>query len=348
MQHDSQAAQPVPWSEACDLQAAAAQSEARRRDNRRYARATVIAFILFTMAFAVLFTPFVVQQQATMQESKVADDAASHVMGWPSGKAERMFAQARAYNRRLAAIGQPVIGEAADPFATTVSGRSQTASTTKEAWLNDQEYLGLLNVGHGLMGSVRIPKISVNLPIYHGTSDAVLDDGVGHLYGTSLPVGGSGSHSVLTAHRGLSNKTLFTRLDELRVGDPFYIKIMNETLGYRVERITTITPTEISGLTIRKGEDLVTLMTCTPYGVNTHRLLVTGKRANIPKSIPNPEDATQDVKRANLTALAATVVALVYGLLGLRFRPRMLPIRHRRSSDGNVASAQSKAPTPRV
>lgn len=234
----------VSWSQAFDPQAAASPANARRRSEQRYLRSTIVAFLLFTMAFAVLFTPFILQQRATEKESQVADAAASHVMGWPSSKAERMFAQARAYNRRLASSGQPVIGEAADPFAPTSSGSSTSDATanTTEAWRHDTEYLSLLNASHGVMGSIRIPKISVNLPIYHGTSDAVLDDGVGHVYGTSLPVGGAGSHSVLTAHRGLSNKTLFTRLDELRVGDPFYIKIMNETLGYRVISITTIKP----------------------------------------------------------------------------------------------------------
>ena len=325
------AAGGAPWSQAFNPQAAASPANARRRSEQRYLRSTIVAFLLFTMAFAVLFTPFILQQRATEKESQVADAAASHVMGWPSSKAERMFAQARAYNRRLASSGQPVIGEAADPFAPTSSGSSASDATanTTEAWRHDTEYLSLLNVSHGVMGSIRIPKISVNLPIYHGTSDAVLDDGVGHVYGTSLPVGGDGSHSVLTAHRGLSNKTLFTRLDELRVGDPFYIKIMNETLGYRVISITTIKPSEINGLTIRKGQDLVTLMTCTPYGVNTHRLLVTGRRANIPKSIPEPDDATQDTKQAKTVALAVAAVTLVYGLLATRFRPRPLPVRHR-------------------
>ncbi|MGN0102705.1 class C sortase [Bifidobacterium thermacidophilum] len=326
------AAGGVPWSQAFDPQAAASPANARRRSEQRYLRSTIVAFLLFTMAFAVLFTPFILQQRATEKESQVADAAASHVMGWPSGKAERMFAQARAYNHRLALSGQPVIGEAADPFAPSSSASDATANTT-EAWRHDTEYLSLLNASHGVMGSIRIPKISVNLPIYHGTSDAVLDDGVGHVYGTSLPVGGAGSHSVLTAHRGLSDKTLFTRLDELRVGDPFYIKIMNETLGYRVISITTIKPSEINGLTIRKGQDLVTLMTCTPYGVNTHRLLVTGRRANIPKSIPEPDDATQDTKQAKTVALAVAAVTLVYGLLATRFRPRPLPVRHR--ADGS-------------
>ncbi|MFR0568623.1 class C sortase [Bifidobacterium apri] len=345
MQHDTSAPTAVPWDGAFDVHAAAASMESRQRDERRYIRATVAAFILFTMAFAVLFTPFVLQQRESMKQSSVADAASSHVMGWPSGKAERMFAQARAYNRRLAASGQPVIGEASDPFnspGATSHGSSQTSSrssSSHEAWLHDKEYLSLLNVGHGVIGSIQIPKISVNLPIYHGTSDAVLDDGVGHLYGTSLPVGGAGTHSVLTAHRGLSNKTLFTRLDELQVGDPFYIKVMNETLGYRVISITTIEPTQIKGLTIRTGEDLVTLMTCTPYGINTHRLLVTGKRANIPKSIPEPADATQDIKRANLTALAVAVMTLVYGLLALRFRPRAYPVRHRQQTAAGTAPA---------
>ena len=108
---------------------------------------------------------------------------------------------------------------------------------------------------------------------------------------------------------------------------------MNETLGYRVISITTIKPSEINGLTIRKGQDLVTLMTCTPYGVNTHRLLVTGRRANIPRSIPEPDDATQDTKQAKTVALAVAAVTLVYGLLATRFRPRPLPVRHR--ADGS-------------
>jgi LPXTG-motif cell wall-anchored protein len=116
MQHDTPASAAITWDCAFDVHAAAASMESRQRDERRYIRATVAAFILFTMAFAVLFTPFVLQQRESMKQSSVADAASSHVMGWPSGKAERMFAQARAYNRRLAASGQPVIGEASDPY----------------------------------------------------------------------------------------------------------------------------------------------------------------------------------------------------------------------------------------
>ena len=197
------AAGGVPWSQAFNPQAAASPANARRRSEQRYLRSTIVAFLLFTMAFAVLFTPFILQQHATEKESQVADAAASHVMGWPSSKAERMFAQARAYNRRLASSGQPVIGEAADPFAPTSSGSSASDATanTTEAWRHDTEYLSLLNVSHGVMGSIRIPKISVNLPIYHGTSDAVLDDGVGHVYGTSLPVGGTQAMMAATILR---------------------------------------------------------------------------------------------------------------------------------------------------
>ena len=127
-----------------------------------------------------------------------------------------------------------------------------------------------------------MPKIGVELPIRHGTSEPVLAVGAGHLYGTSLPVGGTGSHTVVTGHRGLVKSLMFTRLDELHDGDFMYIKVMDETLGYEVDRISVIEPDDVSRLKIVPGEDRLTLMTCTPYGINTHRLLVSGHRVAIP------------------------------------------------------------------
>ena len=123
------------------------------------------------------------------------------------------------------------------------------------------------------MGSVDIPRIGVDLPIYHGTSESTLELGAGHLYGSSLPVGGKGTHAVITGHRGLIKALMFTRLDELKKGDSFYVKVMGETLGYKVDRVSVIEPSDVSKLKIVEDEDRVTLMTCTPYGVNTHRLL---------------------------------------------------------------------------
>lgn len=162
------------------------------------------------------------------------------------------------------------------------------------------------------MGTIRIPKISVNLPIYHGTSQSALASGAGHLYGSSLPVGGKNTHAVITGHRGLVNATMFTRLDEMRVGDYFYLDVMGHTLGYQVDRISVIEPNDTSKLKIVPGEDRVTLMTCTPYGVNTHRLLVSAVRSSIPDVIPDESDAAKD---ARLIAIVAAVITLLLGLV---------------------------------
>lgn len=142
-----------------------------------------------------------------------------------------------------------------------------------------ESYDELLNLhGSGLMGYVEIPKIDVNLPIYHGTSEEVLDKGVGHLIGSSLPIGGEGFHSVLTGHSGLAGKRLFSDLEQLALGDRFFLHVLGETLAYEVSEINRVLPHETELLTAVAGEDLCTLVTCTPYGVNTHRLLVRGSR----------------------------------------------------------------------
>lgn len=140
-------------------------------------------------------------------------------------------------------------------------------------------YDELLNItGTGIMGYVEVPKIDVNLPIYHGTEEYILQQGIGHLYGSSLPVGGESTHAVLTGHSGVASKRLFSDLDKVEEGDVFYIHVLNETLAYQVREINIVLPYEVDLLTIQHGEDKCTLITCTPYSVNTHRLLVTGYR----------------------------------------------------------------------
>lgn len=142
-----------------------------------------------------------------------------------------------------------------------------------------EPYASLLNLeGDGIMGYVNIPKISVNLPIYHGTTTQVLEKGVGHLQNTSLPVGGESTHSVLTGHTGLAGKRLFTDLSQLETGDVFYLHILGQTLAYQVTEIFIVEPDDTQHLVVEQGEDLVTLLTCHPYGLNTHRLLVRGSR----------------------------------------------------------------------
>ena len=158
-------------------------------------------------------------------------------------------------------------------------------SSDKISVLSEENYNSTLDVGNGVMGSIEIPCINVNLPIYHGTSDEVLSAGVGHLNGSSLPIGGVNTKSILTAHRGLPSSKLFTRLDELVEGDLFFIRVLNETLAYKVRDIQVIDPEDVGGLEIEEGKDLVSLITCTPYGLNTHRLVVTGERTEYEPAI---------------------------------------------------------------
>ena len=161
-----------------------------------------------------------------------------------------------------------------------------------------ENYKEVLNLSEdGIMGYIQIPKISVDLPIYHGTSEEVLEKGVGHIQNTSVPIGGSSTHSVLTGHTGLPNAELFTRLDELVVGDVFYIHILNERLAYKVYEIKVVLPDNIDELRITSGEDLVTLVTCTPYGVNSHRLLVKAER--VEDYIENNGNTTEASNNSN-------------------------------------------------
>ena len=158
----------------------------------------------------------------------------------------------------------------------------------------DERYNSLLNVtGNGMMGYIEIRKLKVNLPVYHGTSEAVLQHSAGHLEGSSLPVGGEGTHAVITGHRGLPTAKLFTDLDRLDEGDTFTLNILNESMTYQVDRISIVKPEDVSELAAVPGEDYVTLVTCTPYAVNTHRLLVRGVRIDAPAVTHIPADAIQ-------------------------------------------------------
>ena len=164
-------------------------------------------------------------------------------------------------------------------------------ATAEAAEEEDEEYMSYLNLnGDGIMGYVQIPKIGIKLPIFHGTSDEVLQIGAGHLEGSSLPIGGESTHSVLSAHRGLPSASLFTDLDLMKEGDHFYINVLDETLAYEVDQILTVEPEDTTALAVEDGKDLVTLLTCTPYGVNTQRLLVRGHRVDYVEGMVEEED----------------------------------------------------------
>ncbi|KFI92878.1 sortase family protein [Bifidobacterium saguini DSM 23967] len=297
---------------------------------------SVLSVVFLLIGLAIITTPFVMRAINEYRQNNTVQQTQSEVASWPYPQAENKLKAARAYNQRLAASGQTTIGEVQDPF-TSNAGQSTTSDADDSLAAKDSEYQSLLDADQGVMGSIRIPEIDVNLPIYHGTSDDALAAGAGHLYGTSLPVGGKSTHSVITGHRGLPGSLLFTRLDELRVGDSFYIDVMGETLGYKIDRITVIEPSDSSKLRITPGEDRVTLMTCTPYGVNSHRLLVSAVRAEIPNEVPAPDD----VHGLNTTWLAlggiAAVVLVIIAVVLLRRRART------RKSRGNGLASSSQA-----
>ena len=155
----------------------------------------------------------------------------------------------------------------------------------------DPVYMKTLNIaGDEMMGSVEIPKINIKIPIYHTTEEEVLNKGAGHLEGSSLPVGGANTHAVISAHRGLPSASLFTDLDQMKVGDHFLLHVLDETLCYEVDKISVVKPEDTTALAVEDGQDLVTLLTCTPYGVNTERLLVRGHR------VPYVEEEVKEEK----------------------------------------------------
>lgn len=259
---------------------------------------------ILMLGIVLVAYPFVSQYISGVRQSRLTQASSDAVAQWPYPQAEVALREAEKYNEALAVSGQLVMGETIDPFK-----KEQSSAQTESE--EDTQYQNLLNQGDGIMGSVFIPKISVNIPIYHGTSEEALASGAGHLYGTSLPVGGTSTHAVITGHRGLVNSLMFTRLDEMNIDDSFYVDSMNRTIAYRIDRIKVIEPDDTTDLYIKDGEDRVTLMTCTPYGVNSHRLLISAKRSTMPVPVPHPEDAPKDMKVVVFTVAAFVGLSLL-------------------------------------
>lgn len=217
--------------------------------------------VLFLLGAALCSYPFISSFSEQKNLDRVIATYQAQSVGVTDKERKEELERAERYNRRLYQLQESVIG-----------GNYAEIQ-------NEEGYDSLLNMtGNGIMGSIEIPKIDVHLPIYHGTSEEVLVSGIGHIEGTSLPIGGENTRTVLTGHRGLPNSKLFTRLDEMEEGDLFFLRILNEVLAYQVNKIEIINPEEAEKLHITQGKDLATLLTCTPYGINTHRLLVTGER----------------------------------------------------------------------
>ena len=205
----------------------------------------------------------------------------------------RMLIKAREYNSSLSST------KIVDVFQNPV----QT---------NSSEYLSILNVDdNGMMGYISIPKIDVRIPIYHGTSSDILQKGVGHLEGSSLPVGGESTHAILSAHRGLPSSRLFTDLDQLKEGDIFYIYVLDEVLAYQVDQVLVTEPSETEALKIVDGKDYITLVTCTPYAVNTHRLLVRGERIEYNKQVEEQTVEDRSLSTADIILYVSLVIAIL-------------------------------------
>lgn len=219
-------------------------------------RSTIILILIFLVGLSVMLYPTVSDYVNQKNQSRAVASYSEEVENLSDVDYQAYFDAADDYNRRLA--------ETPDAFyrPEEVSGYTDTLDVS----------------GTGIMGYITISKIGVELPVYHGTSDGVLQVAAGHLEGSSLPVGGAGTHAVISAHRGLPSAKLFTNLDELEVGDTFTITVLDRVLTYEVDQISIVLPTETDLLQPVEGKDYVTLMTCTPYGINTHRLLVRGKR----------------------------------------------------------------------
>ena len=257
---------------------------------------TIMAITLFLMALILTLYPVISNYVNQKYASEIQTAYQEIVAQTDNAALEEARAQAAAYN--LALI----------PGATEAYSQEQLAAAARD-------YDTLLDIaGTGIMGYVRIPKISVDLPIYHGTEAEELERGVGHLLGSSLPIGGDSTHAILSGHSGMASQKMFTDLEQLAIGDVFYLDILGETLCYQVTAINTVEPHDTSLLGITPGEDLCTLVTCTPYGVNSHRLLVTGSRIPYEAAEAIAEEI-QEAEETQSTWTEKYIEGLIYGIL---------------------------------
>ena len=267
---------------------------------------TVILILVFLVGLSLLLYPSVSDYWNSFHQSRAIAAYAEQVANIDNDIYAQLWEEARAYNQ-------------------TLVGKQNRFQITEE---EQETYESLLNVGgNGIIGYIEIAKIGCSLPIYHGTDEGVLQIAVGHIEGTSLPTGGESNHCVVSGHRGLPSARLFTDLDKLIPGDTFVLRVLDETLTYEVDQILIVEPYELDALQIEEGKDYCTLVTCTPYGINTHRLLVRGHR------VANAEEAVQirvtadaiqiePVLVAPLVAVPMLLILLVVLLVSTRKRKR--------------------------
>lgn len=242
---------------------------ARHASRKRSRRSSMLfAITIVLLGICMISYPFASDYLNKLEQAKVTQSLEQTIEETPKEDLSAYMQQAQDYNARLLS-GSSYVIDPFDPEAPTDEG---------------EEYLSCLNLnGDGVMGQIVIPSIGVNLPISHGTDGSGMDHGVGHVTNTSLPVGGVSTHAVLAGHTGLPSAVIFDKLDELSDGDYFIIQVLSEDHAYRVISTEIVLPEDTSSLGVKEGQDLVTLVTCTPYGVNSHRLLIHAERCDIPQ-----------------------------------------------------------------
>ena len=281
----------------------------KKKKKRRSWLWNFMLFLVFLIGAGILFYPTVSDLWNNYRNQQLISEYTEVVETMESEDFSEIWAEAREYN------AQHTVNTILDAF-----------DEEEGDYVLSHPYDQVLNpTGNEIMGYLEIPKISVKLAIYHGIGTEALENGCGHIEGTSLPIGGVGTHSVLSAHRGLPSAKLFTDLDQLEIGDLFYITVLDEKLAYKVDQILTVLPEETEDLAIEEDKDLVTLVTCTPYGVNSHRLLVRGERTEyVPEEdtstpsmiLRNPLEGTNRSERLLVIGLMVFIIFLIlFGII---------------------------------
>lgn len=264
---------------------------------------TVILILIFLAGLSLLLYPTVSNYWNSLHQSRAIAEYDEQVAELDGEDYEQLWTAAESYNKTL------------------INNTDRFHISDKEL----EKYESLLNVsGNGVIGYIEIPSINCSLPIYHGTDEAVLQIGLGHIEGTSLPTGGEGTHCVISGHRGLPSARLFTDLDKMKEGDVFTLHVLDRTLTYETDQILTVEPDELEALTIENGKDYCTLVTCTPYGINSHRLLVRGHRIETPAEESETEEiqVSKDIYTFFAVAAALGILLLLAGLLAIRKKRR--------------------------
>lgn len=276
------------------------------KKNRGNSMTTLFLVLMLFAGLSLLLYPTVSNYWNSLHQSRAIAAYVEQVAQIDNETFDQLREQARAYNR-------------------TLVGKAYRYDMTRQ---EREEYLGLLNVSeNGIIGSIEIPDIHCELPIYHGTDADALQIGVGHIEGSSLPVGGESTHCAISGHRGLLSAKLFSDLDKLTVGDRFILRVLDDTLTYEVDQIHTVLPGEMDELEIVEGEDYCTLVTCTPYGVNTHRLLVRGHRVEN-STDEEPALVTADETRTEpFREISILLPVLVFDILLMLLLVFLLPKR---------------------